>query len=49
MRIFRYLFKEVNSNFIAVSTMLLLIFLSTRFVRFLGNAAAGDYAGGAIL
>ncbi|NRB41849.1 MAG: LPS export ABC transporter permease LptF [Pseudomonadales bacterium] len=48
MRIFRYLFKEVNSNFFAVTTMLLLIFLSTRFVRFLGNAAAGDYAGSAI-
>lgn len=48
MRIFRYLFKEVNNNFIAVTTMLLLIFLSTRFVRLLSNAASGDYAGGAI-
>lgn len=49
MRIFKYLFKEVNSNFMAVATMLLLIFLSARFVKYLASAASGEFAGGAII
>lgn len=49
MRIFRYLFKEVASNFFAVSSMLLLIFLSARFVRYLASAASGEFSGNVIL
>ncbi len=48
MRIFRYLFKEVSNNVVAVASMLLLIFLSARFVRYLGSAASGKYADTAI-
>lgn len=42
VRIFRYLFKEVSSSFFAVAIVLLLIFVSSRFVKYLGDAAAGS-------
>lgn len=48
MRIFRYLFKEISVNVLAVASMLLLIFLSTRFVRYLGSAASGKFSDNAI-
>ena len=41
MIIFRYLAKEVLTSMIAVSTILLLIIMSGRFVRYLAQAAAG--------
>lgn len=41
MRIYRYLFKEVGSNFAAVAIVLLLIFVSGRFVKYLAEVASG--------
>ncbi len=41
MRIYRYLFKEVSSNFVAVAIVLLLIFVSGRFVSYLAQVASG--------
>lgn len=38
----RYLFREGALNWLAVTLVLLLVMLATRFVRFLGAAAAGD-------
>jgi lipopolysaccharide export system permease protein len=38
----RYLFREGALNWLAVTMVLLLVMLATRFVRFLGAAAAGD-------
>jgi lipopolysaccharide export system permease protein len=38
----RYLSREVLSNTLGLSLLLLMIFLSQRFVRYLANAAAGD-------
>lgn len=43
MRIFRYLFKEVNSSFMAVALIVLLIFISSRFVKYLARAANGSF------
>lgn len=40
--IFRYLTKEVLHTFIAVTAVLLLIFLSNLFVRYIGFAMQGD-------
>lgn len=37
----RYLYREVLRSFAAVFTLLLLIYLSSRFVRYLADAAAG--------
>ena len=44
MRIYRYLFKEVSSSFIAVAIILFLIFVSGRFVKYLAEAAAGSFS-----
>ena len=44
MRIFRYLFKEVTGSFIAVAIVLLLIFVSGRFVKYLAQAASGSFS-----
>ena len=44
MLVFRYLLKEIGSNFLAVTIILLLIFLSSRFVKYLGDAAAGSFS-----
>ncbi|MBS0359183.1 MAG: LptF/LptG family permease, partial [Proteobacteria bacterium] len=41
MIIFRYLAKEIVSTMLAVTIILLLIFLCNQFVRYLGLAAAG--------
>ena len=40
--IFRYLAKEVYSTVVATSTVLLLIFMSNQFVRYLQHAAVGE-------
>jgi lipopolysaccharide export system permease protein len=42
--IFRYLAKEVMYSMIAVSSVLLLIIMSSRFVKYLAEAAAGKLA-----
>lgn len=44
MLIFRYLAKEVIQVMLAVSIALLLITMSSRFVKYLGQAASGDLA-----
>jgi lipopolysaccharide export system permease protein len=45
----RYLIRETLQNFAAVMAVLLLIYMSNRFVRFLAEAAAGDLDSGVIL
>ena len=42
MIIFRYLSKEISRALIAITSVLLLIFLSNQFVRYLARAAAGQ-------
>ena len=42
MIIFRYLSREILLNLIAVSSVLLIIIMSGRFIKYLAQAAAGD-------
>lgn len=49
MIIFRYLAREILLTLLAVSGVLLLIFMSGTFVRYLAEAAAGDLSPGALL
>ena len=49
MRIFRYLFKEVNSSFMAVALIVLLIFISSRFIKYLARAANGGISSDILL
>lgn len=49
MRIFRYLFREVSSSFAAVSFIILLIFLSSRFIKYLARAANGSMSSDILL
>ncbi len=49
MIIERYLFKEVLQTFLAVTAMLLVIYISNRFIRFLSEADAGTLVADAIL
>ncbi len=49
MIIFRYLAKEVLLVMIAVSAALLLIIMSSRFVKYLAQAASGDLASDVLL
>lgn len=49
MIIFRYLAREVMVSMTAVTLALLLIFMSTRFVKYLAEAAAGEIAGKILL
>lgn len=44
MIVFRYLSREVLVTMVAVSSILLLIIMSGRFVRYLADAASGDLA-----
>lgn len=44
MIIFRYLNREILVTTLAVTSVLLLIFMSGRFVKYLADAAAGDLA-----
>lgn len=48
MIIFRYLIKEVLGAVVAITAILLLIFLSTQFVHYLGDAALGRFAVGIV-
>ena len=45
MLVFRYLAKEVFTTLAALTTLLLLIFLSNQFVHYLARAAAGQLPG----
>jgi len=47
--IFRYLAREVITSMAAVTFALLLIFMSTRFVKYLEEAATGEIAGSILL
>lgn len=49
MIIFRYLARELLVSMAAVTMALLLIFMSTRFVKYLAEAAAGEIAGRILL
>ena len=43
--VFRYLARQVIISMLAVSGILLLVFMSGRFIKYLADAAAGDLAG----
>ena len=43
--IFRYLARQVMISMLAVSGILLLVFMSGRFIKYLADAAAGEIAG----
>jgi len=45
----RYLFKEILQTFLAVTGILLVIYISNRFIRFLSEADAGTLATDAVL
>src|SRR3990167_2861870 len=45
MIIFRYLTREVFATLVSVTFVLLFIFISNQFVRYLGDAAAGKLIG----
>lgn len=49
MIIFRYLTRELLTALFAISAILLLIFLSNQFTRFLSQAATGKFAGAILL
>ncbi len=44
----RYLYREILATMLAVFSVLLLIYVSNRFVRFLADASSGDLTGGVI-
>ena len=48
MRIYRYLLSEVSKSIFAVATVLLLIFVSGRFVKYLGDVASGSMSSKAL-
>ena len=43
--VFRYLTRQVIISMLAVSGILLLVFMSGRFIKYLADAAAGELAG----
>ena len=49
MLIFRYLARDLLSSTFAVCTVLLLVILSGRFVKYLAQAAAGELDAGILL
>lgn len=49
MIIFRYLAKEVYTTVIGVMLVLLLVFMSNQFIRYLADAAAGKLAGSLLI
>ena len=46
--IFRYLIRQVLISMIAVSGILLMVFMSGRFLKYLGNAAEGEISAGVL-
>lgn len=46
--VFRYLIRQVMVSMVAVSGILLLVFMSGRFIKYLGSAAEGDIAAGVL-
>lgn len=49
MHIFRYFCKEIFSALLALTVIILLIFLSNQFVQYLGRAASGQLPGMVVL
>jgi lipopolysaccharide export system permease protein len=49
LRIYKYLYKEVMTSFLAVAIILVFIFVSSRFVRYLADAASGRFSGEVVL
>lgn len=49
MRVFRYLFRELFGSFAAISFIILLIFLSSRFIKYLARAANGSMSSDILL
>lgn len=47
--IFRYLIRQVMISMVAVSGILLLVFMSGRFLKYLGNAAEGEISADVLL
>ncbi len=46
--IFRYLIRQIMVSMFAVSGILLLVFMSGRFIKYLGSAAEGEIAAGVL-
>jgi len=46
--IFRYLIRQIMISMIAVSAILLMVFMSGRFLKYLGNAAEGEISAGVL-
>lgn len=46
--IFRYLNRQILTSMLAVALVLLLVFMSGRFIKYLANAAAGEISGGVL-
>lgn len=46
--VFRYLIRQIMVSMLAVSGILLLVFMSGRFIKYLGQAAEGDIAAGVL-
>ena len=42
MIVFRYLFKEVIYSTLGVTSVLLMVIMSGRFIKYLGKAASGE-------
>jgi len=49
MIVFRYLAKEVYTTLCVVTGVLLLVFISQQFIRYLSRAAAGKFSGAVVL
>src|SRR5690554_1890877 len=46
--VFRYLIRQIMVSMVAVSGILLLVFMSGRFIKYLGNAAEGEIPAGVL-
>ncbi len=46
--IFRYLIRQIMVSMLAVSGILLLVFMSGRFIKYLADAAEGEIAAGVL-
>jgi len=46
--VFRYLIRQIMVSMLAVSGILLLVFMSGRFIKYLGNAAEGEIPAGVL-
>ncbi|MET4027412.1 lipopolysaccharide export system permease protein [Marinobacter sp. MBR-99] len=46
--VFRYIIRQIMVSMVAVSGILLLVFMSGRFIKYLGNAAEGEIPAGVL-